>query len=253
VCAGGGSFGDYFPRAQALREHVAREFRNHRLVVLPQTVGFRREQSLLRAREAFSGGDVVVFCRDAEGAEVLRARVGVRAEIAPDTAVALAPLPRRGEPVHDILWLLRRDGESRFPGVEAPEGVVAADWFDLPRWGGRESLGRWWWRLAAREGRRGWPVRRATLAVSRRIAAERVGRGLELLSSARVVVTDRFHAGLFCLMLGIPHVQLDNANGKVRRFARQWGTAGSGLVRWAETPGEAAEVARELVRAGAGR
>ena len=59
-------------------------------------------------------------------------------------------------------------------------------------------------------------------------ARARVARGCALLSSGRVVITDRLHAHILSLLLGIPHAVLDNSYGKLGRFLDQWlpGTAG---------------------------
>jgi pyruvyl transferase EpsO len=49
-----------------------------------------------------------------------------------------------------------------------------------------------------------------------------VERGCRLLSSGRVVITDRLHAHLLCLLMGIPHGVLDNSYGKLTRFLDTW-------------------------------
>ena len=48
------------------------------------------------------------------------------------------------------------------------------------------------------------------------------------------------------MLLGIPHVVLDNANGKVRGVFETW-TGRSGLAHWAETTDEAVALARTLL------
>jgi pyruvyl transferase EpsO len=61
------------------------------------------------------------------------------------------------------------------------------------------------------------------------------------------VVTDRLHAHLLCLLLGLPHVVLNDRHGKVRgywetwRHDRWWPAA-----RLAPTPDQAIQQARLL-------
>jgi pyruvyl transferase EpsO len=61
-----------------------------------------------------------------------------------------------------------------------------------------------------------------------------------------VVVTDRLHGHILALLLGIPHVVLDNSYGKLHHFIRTW-THASPLVRMAAAPDEATALARELL------
>lgn len=78
------------------------------------------------------------------------------------------------------------------------------------------------------------------------MAMERVRAGCALLAHGRVVVTDRLHAHILSLLMGIPNVLLDNSYGKVRRFYDEW-TSSSPLTHFAQTPEEAFAIARELL------
>lgn len=78
-----------------------------------------------------------------------------------------------------------------------------------------------------------------------RVAAQHMRVGVELLCSARVVVTDRLHAHVLCLLLGIPHVITDNVSGKIRAFYETW-TRDSPLVTWTDSLEHGVGVAREL-------
>ena len=89
-------------------------------------------------------------------------------------------------------------------------------------------------------------VARLSTALFDRFSSYHLSRGLDLLSAGRVVVTDRLHAHILCLLLGIPHVVLDNSYGKVHGFLDTW-TKGSSLVHKAANPQEAAEIAKALL------
>jgi pyruvyl transferase EpsO len=60
------------------------------------------------------------------------------------------------------------------------------------------------------------------------------------------VVTDRLHAHLLALLLGIPHVVLDNSYGKLHHFIAAW-THESPLVHLATDPVMAQDTARVLL------
>jgi len=137
-----------------------------------------------------------------------------------------------------VVWLTRADKES--PGVshaEPPPGVHPIDWLNDDH-----TL---LWRLNRRIGHmlRSRPRLRVMLqgALSRTyapLARERVERGHRMLGSGKVVITNRLHAHILCLMLGVPHVVLDNSYGKVRGFYETW-THVSPLVEWGANEPEA--------------
>ena len=54
-------------------------------------------------------------------------------------------------------------------------------------------------------------------------------RGVRLLSRGHRIATDRLHAHILSLMLGIPHYAADNLTGKVHAFIDCW-TGSSPLV-----------------------
>ena len=47
-------------------------------------------------------------------------------------------------------------------------------------------------------------------------------RGCRLLSRGHQVITDRLHAHILCLLMGIPHVVVDNNYGKLGSFLEAW-------------------------------
>jgi pyruvyl transferase EpsO len=82
-------------------------------------------------------------------------------------------------------------------------------------------------------------------------ARARVLRGCRLLSSGRVVITDRLHAHILCLLLGIPHAVLDNTYGKLGRFLETW--TGEAAVHRAGSIGDAEDWAAAAVSGARGR
>jgi exopolysaccharide biosynthesis predicted pyruvyltransferase EpsI len=68
-----------------------------------------------------------------------------------------------------------------------------------------------------------------------------------LLSSGRVVITDRLHAHLLCLLAGIPHAVLDNSYGKLGGFLDRWTGEAAGVYR-ADSTEDAEDWAASLLR-----
>jgi len=252
---GGGNLGDLWPHHQKLREQIIRAFPGHRIIQLPQSVHFGDPASLHWAREIFDAHpDLVLLLRDHRS--LLTARRAFRAPsmLCPDSALALSRLPRSPRPGHRILWLSRTDHEA----AHHPEPDLAAD-VHRTDWTGQEGADNAWiaaLQTVARDlqapstdrcpGVTSHPMGELIRLYDRH-AALHLLRGCRLLTSAQAVVTDRLHAHLLCLLLGLPHVVLNDRHGKVRsywqtwRHHRWWPAA-----RFAPTPAQAIQLARLL-------
>ena len=180
------------------------------------------------------------------------------AELSPDAAFALGALPREPAEV-DVLVLRRGDAEATggwWDGAAATDlAVREVDWLEENLRGSRRSVPyRAAQRLSQPLGRRwasaGGPAPGAASGILAgtygRMARFLVDHGRRMLCQGRVVVTDRLHGHILCLLLGIPHVLVDNSYGKLRGFVDAW-TAGAPGVRFASAPGDAPVLARELL------
>jgi len=259
--SGGGDLGDVWPEVQHMREDVIRSFPDRRIVQLPQSVNFTRRSTLDRARRTFNEHpDLTLLVRDRRSLEIARDEFGVRTLLCPDMAFALGPLVRAGSPRYEVLWLARRDRESAARAVaQLGRGVVRTDWLkDERRWSARrlqDSLAfrgpRFLGRRADGSPRLSRPMMRLLLRTYDAAARYRLGRGCRLLGRGRVVITDRLHGHILSLMMGIPHVLVDDRYGKVRAFHDTW-TGESPFVEAADDPFEAVERATRMgVDAGA--
>lgn len=243
---GGGSFGDLWERHLLFREKVVADFPHNRIVQLPESVHFERTDTLARSRAIFNAHEqVTLLVRDARSLELVRREYSAPSHLVPDMAFALGVLPRTANPVRDILWLKRADKEDLWPSGAAANVGDVLDWLDEDK----TPLIEWTDWLRYKAGRKpsyrtlGWPLLAMTQGV---LARQRMARGVALLSSARVVITDRLHGHIVAMLLGIPHVVLDNSYGKVHRFVSQW-TSTSPLVKRASTPDEAILHARAFL------
>lgn len=247
LISGGGNLGDLWPRHQAHRENAIAAVGDRPVIQLPQSVWFRSPEALDRARATFAGHpDLTLLCRDDRSVEVARRHFDTARVIrCPDLALCLPESRleshRARRPTRDVLWLLRSDHESAWPTAGVPAGT--GDWLDEPA-GVTLRLARW---LAPRVARRGPGAARSlhTHALAKG-AADRVARGVRLLTSARVVVTDRLHGHILCAMLRVPHVLLDDAFGKIDAHCATW----PGMARFAcraADPREARERALSLL------
>ena len=244
---GGGNLGDVWRRHQRLREAVITDFRDRPIVQLPQTLHFQRAENLAAARQLFDAHpNLTLLVRDCLSLKLVRSEFRAKSGLCPDMAFYIGQLDRVVQPDVDILWLRREDRETSGASGPVPSDVLACDWLDdrVPTLRRARNVLR---PLAAREPGRLFVLARALAAAYDQQARQRLRAGCNLLSRGRVVITDRLHAHILCLLLRIPHVLLDNSYGKVRRVHETW-TAGASGVRWAASPSEAIAVARSLLK-----
>ncbi len=231
---GGGNFGTVWPRYQAFREAVVQRFTDYRVVQLPQSLHFDDDAVLARARRRLiAHPDFLLMVRDRRSEALARDQLNVPALLCPDSALLLQGSLHRATPSVDVLVLARTDKEAQSGGLHAftlpGHSVVGVDWLDedvtalirMTSW--TKRLGKSWLGSFGR-------VQQAERIAFRQLANARVARGVEMLSRGRVVVTDRLHAHIICMMLGIPHIVLDNNYGKLGEFIDCW-HHGDPLVR----------------------
>jgi exopolysaccharide biosynthesis predicted pyruvyltransferase EpsI len=228
---GGGGFGDIYQKTQRFAYQIIESFRDRPVVLLPQTVFFRRPEALDEAKRVLGGHpDLTFICRDHVSFDVAKSAFDCDVELAPDLATALGPQRPVRLPSQRALWLLRRDKEAQvLEDSGFDPNVVTRDWEDV-----LESDARLRYRLRLEEllyrGMR--RVARVVpqahsgaafpIASAKRLSATRVHAANALLSPAQCIVTDRLHAHLLAVLLGRSTIVCDNTFGKVRSFYETW-------------------------------
>lgn len=227
VINGGGNLGDLYAKHQALREAVLERFPDRPVVQLPQTIHFADRARLEQARRIFDHHrHLTILVRDEASLEIARRWFAAPSALAPDTAFSLAGrIARVGTARQPVVWLLRRDRESALDGAALPPGAV--DWRVEDVHGPRVSASDRFVDAVAPVGSRvDGPVLGRAFDLRARM---QLRAGLRLLSRGEVVVTDRLHAHILCVLVGVPHVLLNDRNSKVGRFHHTWTTGARGV------------------------
>jgi len=251
VLNGGGNFGDLYAGQQQLRELVLETCRDRRIVQLPQSIAFRDPANLEKMRRLCAEHPDFTLCvRERRSYEIAQRAFDVRTVLLPDMAFALPRPQRPARMQRDLLWLARTDAE-RVPR-DPPPPDFATDWNIGEPAAGLTARAQRILAINRRIDQRrhgGGPAagtrRRAFAWTFEHLADAWVRRGMDLIGSSRVVVTDRLHAHVFALLLDVPHVLLDNSYGKVRSTFDTW-TGSSPLVRWADSNDEAWDAVSSL-------
>ncbi len=249
VIGGGGNFGDLWPREHAIRLRILRELRSNAVIQLPQSVHFGSDTTREETADAVAGHPkVTLLIRDRRSLRVAESAFPEAEPIlCTDMAFALGTL-RRGEATTDVVRLIRRDHESRY-GPESEESATGVDWVAEPpappirAERTLRNLGlRWPWAVRL--------TNRLRQTLHKPMARTRLDRGLALLSSGRAFVTDRLHAHILGLMLGVPHAIVADRNGKTEGFVETW-TDGLPGFRLAGSFDEAEKAVREFLQGAA--
>lgn len=242
---GGGNFGDVWPRHQTFRESLMARFRHVPILQLPQSIHFADSGKIESAATAIAGhGNVTLLVRDEASLDLARRHFDCRSELCPDMAFCIGPVARACAPSIDVLGILRQDKEAtgRFDAPHLARHIRVEDWIGDVAWELRMArLGGLLLALPSLDRE----VARSEVYDS--LAKARFKRGVRQLSRARTVVTDRLHAHIICLLMGIPHAVLDNSYGKIGRFMSAFRTR-TDDVHVASDLSEAVDWARERAR-----
>lgn len=269
---GGGNFGDVYPREQGSRLRILADFSDRRIIQLPQSIMFRSPEASTEMAAILSRQrDFTLLVRDAASLAFAREHFpAVAARLCPDTAIALDLPPSPRKAIAPVVALWRQDSESTGAIPPLPPDWVVRDWTVpggiLPATESSELSTaarhfKEWVGLkpppAPQDGGEPCPLRRRIAWrhmpwLWDQLAEDRTLRGLRILSHGRVVITNRLHAHLLCLLAGIPHVVCDTANGKIFAHRDTWFAGPTAQqrpgdhVRFAASPVEALEQAHGL-------
>jgi pyruvyl transferase EpsO len=220
LLSGGGNFGDRWERFQLFRESVVEAYPDRLIIQMPQSMDYRSPDALARTQRVYGAHErLVLLLRDQLGtAQATEAFPSASVHFCPDAALGVGSLGRLGSPRVDVLLLKRRDPEAKYD-----ESSFPASW-RRSEWGLTGVTDRLWRALR-------WPEDVAVRTpVGHDLLRPLISHGFEaqarlnvrmahrMLSTARVVVTDRLHAMILAGLAGIPVVALDNSYGKVSRI-----------------------------------
>jgi len=244
---GGGNFGDIWPHHQKFREAILTRFTDRKVVQLPQSIHFSSDENLRRAAKVINAHpDFTLMVRDEASAAIARSAFTCKIMMVPDMAFMIGAVLPPAAADQKVLCLIREDKETIFNDTNAlvrlPSPHLIVDW---PEEHGRASMFE---RLPARLRRLLPPpaqgYRPVTPAAYEWLARRRVETGLRLLSRGEVIMTDRLHAHILAVLLGKPHVTLDNSYGKIGNFMAAFTSDANGVR--AETLEQAVDQASRL-------
>lgn len=153
-------------------------------------------------------------------------------------AFALGKIERPCLPQTGIVWLSRTDQESlNQPTPKDEPGIERTDWLDEPYTKLHERN-----KFLSNEIKvhiKNHKIMYSSLVRTYNpLVKQRFLRGCKTLSKGGIVITDRLHAHILCLLMGIPHIIFDNSYGKIKGYYETW-TKNNALTIWASSIEEA--------------
>jgi exopolysaccharide biosynthesis predicted pyruvyltransferase EpsI len=246
---GGVTLSRLWPRHAEVKRIVAAACPDNRLVSLPSTMLFVDDEDRRAAGTIFGDHrDAVLMARDPVSAAAAREVFPNNVEVVTihDSSLRLPPQQRLSKPVHDIIWLARDDMEG--VGASAPTDVEVFDWTHDDSEGMRVLFpGRVFSRLRSRAPMLDSISNPQISACYERFARYVLASGNRRLDTGKVLVTDRMHPHILAALRSQPCVLLPDRFGK-NRAVYEYSSHAFSTVHWADTPAEALERARALVK-----
>ncbi len=225
----GGYLGDFWDlqggRRRALFESIVRNFPKRQIVFMPQSVEYFDPVIRARATEIFQKHpNLTVIARDRRSLENAKQMFPPRQVLlAPDIVFQLAGLgltsrPRRRR--HSILYLCRDDwtaGPEFAPENLAVPGLVTHEWRTTATDAERAAAAEWMDTEPSMAFLRDVPP-----FAELHTAANFLFLAVTQLSQHRLVITNRLHGHIMCVILGIPHILLPGPYYKMASFHKTW-------------------------------
>ena len=266
---GGGNFGDLYAYHK-LRLEIINHFPDKRIIQLPQSAKFFENGSLNITKKIINNHtDTILLARDNVTFDLFSEyfkSTNTKIKLCPDMAFVSGCYKRPINPVVDILGLLRIDAESKhlqqrgklynrdiekilaiskvntqkYTVSNNMEPIVQLKHYSVSDQSRHIELTDWYLTSMPHNG---WDVYNKLSYYEKSCLG--VDMALNILSRGKVVVTDRLHAYILCLQLGIPHIIIDNSYGKLTAFYETWGTQ-SKITYLANSVNEAFDIAKQL-------
>ncbi len=252
---GGGNLGDLWVKFQDFREYIISQYKENQIVILPQSIYFQEEDNLIKSARVFnSHSNLTIFVRD-NYSHQLATNYFYNCHIikSPDAAFQLVNTPWIASSYQNkqsILYHFRNDKELNLNQAASPNNLhlpnlVVEDWASYKYQSDSykksnsvvQSLARIFagWeqgKLVPDE----WVTRQvwkyfhpyaATFSKVHNTALHRKAwsymyQGVYQFKQHRLIITNRLHGHILCILMGIPHIFLPNSYYKNEAFYETW-------------------------------
>ena len=235
---GGGNMDDMYVSLEEARLHVIRSFPNNRIISFPQTFAFSdtvfgKKQQEISHKIYSKHKDLTIFVREPYSLEKIKKSFpDVKIGYCPDIVLLLNKIEPRCER-HGVLCCLRSDKEQYIQSGQREHLIqaISNEFQDVS-------------------------IRDTVDVALEECTEDRFEQTLEdfwdMLRHKEVVITDRLHCMIFCVITGTPCVVMDNSNRKISGVYQAWLKDKVPYIRYLDTQDADAIIssARELLETG---
>ena len=203
ICmSGGGNMGNLYPKYEAIRRKVIKNFPDNRIVIFPQTLDYETDaygkKEMERSAEVYSQHKKLTVCAREEKSFRAMSALYNDVVLVPDIVMYLNGCLKKEKDAREnkVGICLRSDRESILGEDIKNEFVqeIKTQYSDI-------SI------LTTMDGNYN--------EIDRKLRWRLIKNKLMAFANCKVVVTDRLHGMIFCIITGTPCVAIDNSNQKV--------------------------------------
>lgn len=276
LLSGGGNLGDVWSDEQNFREKIISQYKDRRVIILPQTIYFTQPENLRKAAQIFnSHPQLTIFVREMRSYEIaMKNFSSCQVLMAPDMAFQLVNMPElllKPRVKNSLLFLCRQDREleDKFPPSSLGiKNITVEDWtaFQYKNTQPRIEKIKELFKLTYgnQEGEKltsiSWASRQAWKYFHPYVAKlnyihdsdsqhkswNLIHHGFYQFSQYPLAITNRLHGHIMCLILKIPHIFLPNAYYKNEAFYETW-TSQIPFCRFVKSKKEIGSAVQELL------
>ncbi|WP_375514763.1 polysaccharide pyruvyl transferase family protein [uncultured Nostoc sp.] len=231
ILQGGGNLGDIWINHQKFREHIISKYRDRPIVIMPQSIYFNSTSNLKKAADIFnSHPNLTLFIRENFSYKIaLNYFYKCKIIKIPDMAFCLLNMScltsNNTAQKSSILYHCRADEELK-------QNFSPASIFELPNVIVEDWVSPEWkiWRSSKSIMETSQTYPDSTPAIFDRLYDPDIHRiswilmhkGIDQLRQHRLIITNRLHGHILCILLGIPHIFLANSYHKNESFFETW-------------------------------
>lgn len=220
---GGGNFGNLYKHHHDFRLNVISAFPRHRIIQMPQSIHFSSQEETVKTAAVISQhSDFHLLCRDQHSYDFSQQHFNCNVYLCPDMAFYIGPITCPASPEHKTGFLSRTDSEApKTKQASNPSDYVEFDWLEDDN-SLIIKLNSLMTRQYVRHPSALKHFHKIIEKTYNKLALARFNRGIRQLCKSEVILTNRLHGHILCLLLGKEHLFLDNSYGKLSRFYNLW-------------------------------
>ena len=223
---GGGNFGTVWKKIHNFRLQVLKDFIGTKIVQFPQTIHFDDADKIKEMTDVIrQHGNYCLLARSNKSYAFAKHHFDTELYLCPDMAFFIGEIKHLSVPIFDRFILSRTDHEKSSEVLTDTTQFSQNSSYQVTDWLQPSQCERFLHRLQMHSI---WlrkvldPNNLLLLNLWNHLSKTRMHRGIKLLASGRIVLTDRLHAHILSILINRPHVITDNCYGKVSDFYQTW-------------------------------